>query len=57
MCGDPLVEKAIVKAEILAHGRHPKIRIIKFRRRKHSMKRMGHRQNYTHIKITSISAE
>lgn len=52
--GSPLVEKAVVKAEVIAQGRHKKIRIIKFKRRKHHMKRMGHRQNYTQIKITSI---
>lgn len=48
-------QKAAVKAEVLAHGRHPKVHIIKFRRRKHHMKRTGHRQNYTQIKITAIS--
>jgi large subunit ribosomal protein L21 len=40
---------------VLEHGRHKKIRIIKFRRRKHYMRRMGHRQNYTQVKITAIS--
>ncbi|ARG98165.1 50S ribosomal protein L21 [Legionella micdadei] len=53
--GSPLVEKAAVKAEVLAHGRHKKIKIIKFRRRKHHMKQMGHRQYYTQVKITAIS--
>ena len=43
-------------AEINSHGRGDKIRIIKFKRRKHHMKRMGHRQWYTEIKITGISA-
>lgn len=54
-CGTPLVANATVQAEILAHGRHKKIKIIKFRRRKHHMKQMGHRQNYTQVKITAIS--
>ncbi len=54
-CGKPFVAKAIVKAEIIAHARHKKIKIIKFRRRKHHMKKMGHRQNYTQVKITAIS--
>lgn len=53
-CGDPLVKKAVVHAEVLEHGRHDKIKIIKFRRRKHHMKKMGHRQNYTQVKITAI---
>ncbi len=53
--GTPLVAKGLVKAEVLSQGRHKKIKIIKFRRRKHHMKQMGHRQNYTEIKITAIS--
>ncbi len=52
--GAPLVANASVQAEVLSHGRHKKIRILKFRRRKHHMKRMGHRQNYTEVKITAI---
>lgn len=54
--GTPLVKNASVQAEVLSHGRHKKIRILKFRRRKHQMKRMGHRQNYTEVKITAIKA-
>jgi large subunit ribosomal protein L21 len=54
--GQPVVEGATVTAEIVAHGRHKKVKIIKFRRRKHSMKQMGHRQWFTELKITSISA-
>jgi large subunit ribosomal protein L21 len=42
--------------DVNSQGRHDKIRIIKFRRRKHHMKRMGHRQWYTEIKITGIQA-
>jgi large subunit ribosomal protein L21 len=53
--GSPFVDKASVKAEVMAQGRHKKIKIIKFRRRKHHMKQMGHRQNYTEIKITAIA--
>lgn len=54
--GSPLVANASVRAEVVTHGRHKKIRIIKFRRRKHHMKKMGHRQYYTQVKITAISA-
>lgn len=53
--GTPFISKALVKAEVLAHGRHKKVKIIKFRRRKHHMKQMGHRQNYTQVKITAIN--
>lgn len=55
-CGTPFIPKASVKAEVLAHGRHKKIRIIKFRRRKHYMKRAGHRQDFTQVKIMAIAA-
>lgn len=54
--GSPLVEGAKVSAEVLSHGRHKKVEILKFRRRKHHMKRMGHRQYFTELKITGISA-
>jgi large subunit ribosomal protein L21 len=45
-----------IGAPVISQGRHDKVRIIKFRRRKHHMKRMGHRQWYTEIKITGIQA-
>tara|TARA_B110000444_G_scaffold194574_1_gene184911 strand:- start:17 stop:478 length:462 start_codon:yes stop_codon:yes gene_type:complete len=54
--GTPYISGAKVTAEILSHGRADKIRIIKFNRRKHSRKQMGHRQWFTEIKILSISA-
>lgn len=53
--GTPYVADSKVTATVKGHGRHKKISIIKFRRRKHHMKRMGHRQNYTEIQITGIS--
>ena len=52
--GAPMVAGATVKAEVLAHGRGDKIRIIKHRRRKHYHKEQGHRQNFTAVKITEI---
>lgn len=54
--GTPLVAGAKVTAEIVAQGRHKKIKIIKFSRRKHYRKETGHRQWFTEVKITSISA-
>lgn len=53
--GTPHVGGASVAAKIVSHGRGDKIRIIKFRRRKHHQKQMGHRQYYTEIEITGIS--
>lgn len=52
--GSPYVQHATVSGEVVNNGRGEKINIIKFRRRKHHMKRMGHRQNYTAVKITGI---
>ena len=52
--GAPTLDGGKITAEIVGHGRGEKIRIIKFRRRKHHMKQMGHRQHYTEIKITGI---
>lgn len=54
--GAPYVAGGKVTAEVVEQGRHDKVRIIKFRRRKHHMKQQGHRQWYTAIKITGISA-
>lgn len=54
--GAPYVDGGKVSAEVLSHGRDKKVKIIKFRRRKHHRKQMGHRQWYTEVKITGISA-
>ena len=54
--GAPVVQGAKVSAEIVSHGRGKKVRIMKFKRRKHHMKQMGHRQWFTEVKITGINA-
>ena len=54
--GAPTVAGASVSAKVRAHGRADKIRIVKFRRRKHHRKQMGHRQHYTEVEITGIQA-
>jgi large subunit ribosomal protein L21 len=53
--GDPIVNNCIVKATVESHGKHDKVKILKFKRRKHHMKRMGHRQLFTKVKIDEIS--
>ncbi len=53
--GAPLVAGGKVTAEVVSHGRHDKIRIVKFNRRKHYRKETGHRQWYTEVKITAIT--
>lgn len=53
--GAPTVDGGKVTATVKEQGRGKKVEIIKFRRRKHHMKRMGHRQDYTEVEITGIS--
>lgn len=54
--GAPFLEGGKVTATVVDHGRLKKIKIIKFRRRKHHRKQMGHRQYFTQIEITGIDA-
>ena len=53
--GAPTVDGAKVSATVLGHGRDDKIDVIKFKRRKHYMRRQGHRQHFTEVKVTSIA--
>jgi len=54
--GMPYVDGGKVTAEVVTHGRGDKVKIVKFQRRKHSQKTQGHRQWFTEVKITGISA-
>ncbi len=54
--GRPLVQGASVAAEITAQDRGKKLVVFKFRRRKNFRRKHGHRQPYTELKITGISA-
>ncbi len=54
--GMPYVEGGKVTAEVLGQGRGAKIRVIKFKRRKNYLRRIGHRQDYTEVRITGINA-
>ena len=53
--GKPYLQGGQVTATVAGHGRGDKIRIVKFRRRKHYRKSQGHRQDFTEIEITGIS--
>ncbi len=53
--GAPYVAGAKVSAKILEHGRGRKIQVVKFKRRKQHLKRMGHRQSFTKLQITAIA--
>ena len=57
--GTPVLDKAGLEGKkvggrVLRHGRGPKIDILKFKRRKGYQKRMGHRQDFTEVEITSV---
>jgi large subunit ribosomal protein L21 len=54
--GTPLVKGASVTAEILAQGKGVKVVAFKKKRRKNTHRKRGHRQPFTKIKITGISA-
>ncbi|WP_417348455.1 50S ribosomal protein L21 [Ferrimonas sp.] len=54
--GVPYVDGSKIVAEVVTHGRGDKVKIVKFRRRKHHRKQMGHRQWFTEVKITGINA-
>ena len=54
--GTPYIKGGKVTAKVVDQGRGKKIKILKFKRRKHHMKTMGHRQDFTQIEITGIAA-
>ena len=53
--GTPVVEGATVTAKVLGDVKGEKVYIQKFRRRKNSKRRTGHRQKYVQVQIDSIS--
>lgn len=53
--GAPYISGGKVTAEVVSQGRADKVKIVKFKRRKHSRKQAGHRQWFTEVKITSIN--
>jgi large subunit ribosomal protein L21 len=54
--GTPLLLETSVEAKVISHSKDKKINIIKFLRRKNSMKKQGHRQSFTKIKINKIKS-
>lgn len=53
--GKPYVAGGKVTAEVVSEGRHKKVKILKFKRRQDYLRRQGHRQWFTEVKITGIS--
>jgi large subunit ribosomal protein L21 len=54
--GAPLISGASVAAEVLEHGKGDKVVAFKKKRRKNTHRKRGHRQHFTKVKITGISA-
>ncbi|QIT56253.1 50S ribosomal protein L21 [Aquisalimonas sp. 2447] len=54
--GAPMLEGSKVQAEVTDAGKGEKVHIIKFKRRQNYRRHKGHRQPYTEVKITGISA-
>ena len=54
--GAPLLKGGKVSATVEKHGKGEKKVIVKFRRRKHYLRQVTHRQQFTQVKITGISA-
>lgn len=54
--GQPFIKKAKVVVKVLDHVKDKKVNIIKFKRRKHHLKRQGHRQQYTRVEVLDIVA-
>ena len=50
------LDKVTVTAEVLAETKGPKISIVKYKNKTGYRKRQGHRQQYTQVKVTDISA-
>ena len=54
--GTPMLKGGKVLATVVRHGKGPKVSVIKFRRRKHYLRQKNHRQQFTEVRITEISA-
>lgn len=57
VCGKPYVDGVSVIGELIKHGKQKKITIFKYRPKKDSHKKQGHRQPYTKVRITSIESK
>jgi large subunit ribosomal protein L21 len=54
--GAPLVANAAVQATVVEDGRDKKIRVFKYKKRKHYRRTKGHRQSFTAVRIDKVSA-
>jgi len=54
--GAPLLKGGKVLATVVRHGKGRKVSIVKFKRRAHYLRQKNHRQLFTEVKVTDISA-
>jgi large subunit ribosomal protein L21 len=54
--GSPHVDSVSVLGTVVDHGRGHKVRVFKYKKRKHYRRTRGHRQEYTTLKIEKIQA-
>jgi large subunit ribosomal protein L21 len=54
--GKPTLEGGKVLATVVRHGKGAKVSIVKFKRRAHYLRQKNHRQLFTEVKVTEISA-
>jgi large subunit ribosomal protein L21 len=54
--GAPLLDNAQVTATVVEQGRDSKVRVFKYKKRKHYRRTRGHRQSYTALRIDAIVA-
>jgi large subunit ribosomal protein L21 len=54
--GKPMLKGGKVVATVVRHGKGPKVSIVKFKRRHHYLRQKNHRQPFTEVKVTDISA-
>ena len=54
--GNPYVKGVKVEGKVVAHGKGKKIIVFKYKAKKNYRRKQGHRQPYTKIRITKISA-
>ena len=54
--GKPVVDGAKVTGKIVAHGRGPKLIVFKLRPKKNYRRKQGHRQSFTEVRVTGITA-
>lgn len=52
--GEPNVDGATVRAEVIGHGRGDKIHVYKFKAKNNYRRHIGHRQQFTEVRITAV---